>query len=195
LRLNNKSNNRKINFLITGLILFLIIGIAFIFIRHRLVLQKNAPPLPLPPEKTEANLTIKKFHHVATEDGIKKWSLEAASASLYSQKNTVRLKDISVVFFRHGNSDITLTADGGELNSLTNDMSLDGNIVAVMPPYKITTENLNYEHELRIIHMNKPVKITGPSMLLQADKMTYSIETEIINCDGNVKGNLLGNIQ
>lgn len=193
MHLNFKSNTRKINFLITGFILFLIIGIVFIFIRHRLIFNKNAPPPP--PEKTEANLTIKKFHHVATEDGIKKWSLEAASASLYSQENTVRLKDISVIFFRQGNSNVTLTAVEGELNSQTNDMSLNGNIVAVMPPYKITTENLNYEHQLRIIHMNKPVKITGQSMLLQADKMTYGIETEIIKCDGNIKGTLVGNIQ
>lgn len=193
MHLNFKSNTRKINFLITGFILFLIIGIVFIVIRHRLIHNKNAPPPP--PEKTEANLTIKKFHHVATEDGIKKWSLEAASASLYSQENTVRLKDISVIFFRQGNSNVTLTADEGELNSQINDMSLNGNIVAVMPPYKITTENLNYGHQLRIIHMNKPVKITGPSMLLQADKMTYGIETELIKCDGNVKGNLIGNIQ
>ena len=114
---------------------------------------------------------------------------------MYSQENTVRLKDISIIFFRQGNSNVTLTAVEGELNSQTNDMSLNGNIVAVMTPYKITTENLNYEHQLRIIHMNKPVKIIGPSMLLQANKMTYGIETEIIKCDGNIKGTLVGNIQ
>ncbi len=193
MHLNTKSNTRKINFLITGFILFLIVGIILIFIRHRLILDENVPPPP--PEKTEANLTIKKFQHVATEGGIKKWSLEAASASLYSQENTVRLKDISVIFFRHGNSNVTLKANEGELNSQTNDMSLNGSIVAVMPPYKITTENLNYEHQLRIIHINKPVKMIGPSMQLQADKMTYGIDTEIIKCDGNVKGNLVGNIQ
>jgi LPS export ABC transporter protein LptC len=193
LHLNTKSNTRKINFLITGLILFLIVGIVFIFIRHRLILKKKE--LPPPPEKTEANLTIKKFHHIATEDGIKKWSLEAASASLYSQENTVRLKDISVIFFRHDNSDVTLKADEGELNSQTNDISLKGSITAVMPPYKVTTESLNYEHQLRIIHMNNPVKITGPSIFMQADKMMYGIDTEIIKCDGNVKGSLVGNIQ
>lgn len=150
---------------------------------------------PPPPEMTEANLTIKSFQHVATEDGIKKWTLEAASASLYSQDNIVILKNISVIYFRHDNPDITLKADEGELNTTTNDMNLNGSIVGVMPPYKIKTETLNYDHQLRIININNPVTITGTSMLLQADTMTYTIEKEIIKCYGNVKGSFIGNIQ
>jgi len=193
LHINIKSNTRKINFLITGFIILLISGILFIFVRHRLILKNIAPPSP--PETTEANLTIKKFHHVATEDGIKKWTLEAASASLYSQENTVRLNDITVIFFRPDKSDVTLKADEGEFNSQSNDLSLNGTIVAVMPPYTITTENLNYEHHLRILHADKPVKMTGASMSLHADTMTYGIETEMIKCDGNVKGSFVGNIQ
>lgn len=163
------------------------------FIRHRLILKNIDPPPP--PEATEANLTIKKFQHIATEDGIKKWALEAVSASLYSQENIVRLKDISVIFFRNGNPSVTLEADQGELNSKTNNISLNGNIVAAMPPYKLTTENLNYEHQLRIIYINEPLKMTGSSMLLQADTMTYGIETETIQCNGHVKGSVIGNIQ
>lgn len=193
MHLNHISKSRKINFLTTGFIILIIGGILFMFIRHRLILKNIDPPPP--PEATEADLTIKKFHHIATEDGIKKWALEAASASLYSQENIVRLKDISVIFFRNGNPSVTLKADKGELNSKTNDISLNGNIVAVMPPYKVTTENLNYEHQLRIIHIDKPLKMTGSSMLLQADTMTYGIETEIIQCDGHVKGSVIGNIQ
>jgi len=54
---------------------------------------------------------------------------------------------------------------------------------------------LNYDHQLRIININNPVTITGTSMLLQADTMTYTIEKEIIKCYGNVKGSFIGNIQ
>jgi len=187
------NNTRKINFFIIGFIILLIGSILFIFFRHQSILEKNEPPPP--PENTEANLTIKKFHHIATENGIKKWILEAASASLYSQKNTVKLNDISVIFFIHDNQNVTLKANKGELNSKTNDMTLSGSIVAVMPPYTLKTESLNYEHRLRIIHTNEPVKMTGTSMLLKADTMSYGINTEIIQCNGHVEGSFIGNIK
>jgi LPS export ABC transporter protein LptC len=192
LHIKHTTNTRKINVLIIGFIILLIGGILFIFARHRLILKKNNSPPP--PETTEATLTIKKFHHVTTENGIKKWTLEATSASLYSQKNMVKLNDISVIFFMHDKQNITLTANKGELNSETNNMTLNGNIVAVMTPYTLTTENLNYDHKLRIIHATKPIKMTGKSMLLKADTMTYGIDTEIIKCDGNVEGSFNENI-
>ncbi len=191
--IKQKNNSRKINLLIIGFIILLIGGILFIFVRHRIILKKTDPPPP--PVKTEANLTINNFHHVATENGEKKWMLKAASANLYSQINIVKLNNISVIFFMHDNQNVTLTANKGELNTETNDMVLNGSIVAVMSPYTLSTERLNYEHQLRIIHANIPVEITGPSMLLKADTMTYGIDTGVIKCDGHVEGSFIENIE
>lgn len=188
--IKQKSNSRKINFLIIGFIVILIGGILVIFVRHRLSQKKNDPPPP--PEKTEASLSIKNFQHIATENGIKKWTLDAVSASLYSQKNIVKLNGISVLYYMNDDHNITLKADNGELNSKTNDMILSGSIVAVMPPYTLTTENLNYEHSSRIMHADKPVSVSGNSMTLKADTMSYDINSEIFKCDGNVEGSFIG---
>lgn len=193
MQIKPKSNTQKINLLIIGFIILLIGGILFIFIKHRSSLKKNDPPPP--PETTNANLSIKNFHHIATENGIKKWTLEAASASLYSQENIVKLNDISAVFFINDSQNVTLKANNGELNSKTNDMTLSGRIVAEMLPYTLTTESLNYGHQLRIIHANAPVMITGASMMMKADTMKYDINTDKIKCDGNVEGTFLGNIK
>ena len=193
MQIKPKSNTQKINLLIIGFIILLIGGILFIFIKHRSSLKKNDPPPP--PETTNANLSIKNFHHIATENGIKKWTLEAASASLYSQENIVKLNDISAVFFINDSQNVTLKANNGELNSKTNDMTLSGSIVAEMLPYTLTTESLNYGHQLRIIHANAPVMITGASMMMKADTMKYDINTDKIKCDGNVEGTFLGNIK
>jgi len=193
LQIKPKTNSQKVNLVIIGFIILLIGGILFLFARHQSILKKNDPsPSPVTPE---ADLTIKNFHHIATENGIKKWTLEAASASLYSQKNIVKLIDISAIFFINDSQDVTLKANKGILNSETNDMTLSGSIVADMPPYTLTTENLNYGHQLRIIYANAPVIITGASMMLKADTMTYGINTDKIKCDGNVEGFFIGNIK
>ena len=186
-----KNNTRKINFIIIGFIVILIAGILFIFARHRLIIKEIDPPLP--PEKTEADLTIKKFHHVATENGIKKWSLDATSARLYSPKNIVELNDISVIFFMEDSEEVRLTADSGELNSQTNNMVLNGNIVGVMPPYRLITESLNYDHRSRIISATTPVDIIGDGVQLKADAMDYGLKSKIIKCNGNVEGTFVEN--
>ena len=79
----NRSN--RINIFIITLIILLVISIVIVFIRHRVV-QKNSSS-PLRPETTQATLTIKNFHHEATENGEKKWTLEASSASLFAPQN------------------------------------------------------------------------------------------------------------
>lgn len=185
-----KKNTRKINFLIIGFIIILIAGILFIFARHRLILKEIDPPLP--PEKTDADLTIKKFHHVATENSIKKWSLAAASARLYSSKNIVELNDVFVIFFMENNEEVRLRADSGELNSQTNDMVLNGDIVGIMPPYRLTTESLNYDHRSRMISAAAPVDIIGDAAQLKADTMNYGLKSKIIKCNGNVEGIFVG---
>lgn len=186
-----KNNSQKINYVIIGLIVLLIGSTLFIFIRHRLILKKIDPPPP--PENTGATLTIKNFQHVATENGVRKWTLDAASASLYSSQDLVKLNDITVVFFMDNQQDITLTAKNGELNSQTNDMRLYKEIEAIMPPYKLSTDSLNYDHQFHIIQADTPVEIYGSSLRLNADQMKYDVQAKTIRCSGNVKGLFIEN--
>ncbi len=184
--LTSLKNTHKINIVIGTIIVFLIAGIIAVFVRHRTFLKNTAPPPP--PENSEANLSIKNFRHVATENGINKWTLEASSASLYSAENMARLNDISVVFFMKDNQNLTVKANKGLLNSKTNDMTVSGNIIAETSQYTLTTESLNYMHGSHMIKIDKPVEINGPLMTLNADTMAYNINTGTITCEGNIKG-------
>lgn len=183
----NRAN--RINIFFITLIVLLIISIVVIFVRHR-VAQKNSSSPP-PPETTEATLTIKNFQHVATENGEKKWMLEASSASLYTQENLARLTDISLIFSMKKGNDLSVRADKGVLNTKTNDMVVSGNIIAEIPGYTLTTESLNYQHTSRIIQVNEPVKIIGQSMTLKAGSLTYNIMTGALTCENHVEGSFI----
>jgi LPS export ABC transporter protein LptC len=167
----------------------LISGLVVIFVRHRSAI-KNVDPPPLP-EKTEADLVIKNFQHMATENGVRKWTLAAASARLYSARNVAQLNDISVIFFRENDQEVSVTAKSGELNTQTHDMALAGDIVALMPPYRLTTERLNYDHHSRIITSQTPTKIFGDAQWFAADIMEYGIDSKIIKCNGNVEATFI----
>ncbi|MEZ4576810.1 MAG: LPS export ABC transporter periplasmic protein LptC [Desulfobacterales bacterium] len=156
------------------------------FYEHRAAIKNVAPPTL--PEKTEADLSINHFQHVATEKRNKTWTLEAASARLYSARNIAELKDISVIFYRENNQNISMTANSGELNTQTHNMALSGDIIALMPPYRLTTERLNYDHHSRIIATQTPTEIKGDAQWFKADTLEYNIDSQIIRCSGNVEG-------
>jgi len=182
---------RKVNVFLYSVIILLISLIFAVFIRHKMILKNVKPPLP--PDNTEATLSIKKFNHTATKNGDKQWFLEADSAQFFTEKNMARLTDISVTFYLKDDQNIFLRANKGQLNTKTNDMTISGNINANMPQYTLKTENLNYHHHSHIIHINTPVEITGSSIKLTADSMSYEIKTSILKCNGNVEGTFLEN--
>ena len=173
----------------------LLSGIIIIFIRYNV--SKKDIKSPEPPENTDATFSLKNFHHIATQNGIKKWKLEASSASVYAKQDLASLKDISVTFYMidSNNQNITLTADDGLLNTKTNNISVNGNIIVKTEEYILKTENLNYVHHSHIINVNEPFEIIGSSVMLKADSMTYDINAELIKCNGNVEGSFLENIK
>lgn len=189
--LKHFKTSRNINRFIIGIIIVLISGIIALFVRHR-ILIKTIPSVPSP-QKTEANITIKQFQHVASENGVIQWTLEAGSASMYSTENMAELNNLVAVFFGKNGRNLTIKADKGVLDSKTNDMRLSGNILAEISDYLLATESLNYQHHSRIIEINTPVNIRGPLMTLTADAMTYDINKATMQCNGNVSGSFVEN--
>jgi LPS export ABC transporter protein LptC len=180
------SVSKKIKYVFSTIVVVLIFGIIAVFVRNQFRLKQIASPLP--PQKTNATLSIQNFRHTATQDGQQKWSIEASSANLYSKENIAELTDISASFFLDKDKTISLTADKGVLRVDTNNMTVSGHIVVKFSDHVMTTENLNYVHKSHIINSTTPVTITGDTMTLKANTMSYRLDTDIIKCSGNVKG-------
>jgi LPS export ABC transporter protein LptC len=180
------SASKKIKYFFSTVVVALSLIIIAVFIHNRLRLNHIAPPMA--PPKTTATLSIQNFRHTATQDGKRKWSIEAASASLYSKKNIAELSDLSVIFFLNNEKTVVLRADMGLLRVDTNNISVSGQIVVKFSDHVMETENLNYVHKSHIINATSPVTITGKTMGLKADTMSYNLNTDIIKCSGNVTG-------
>jgi LPS export ABC transporter protein LptC len=180
------SGSKKIKYVFSAVVVILFCIIILIFVRNRMRLKHIGTPLP--PQKTNATLSIQNFRHTATQDGQRKWSIEASSANLYSKENIAKLSNISATFFISADKTIQLTADKGLLHVDTNNLTISGHIVVKFSDYVLTTENLNYVHKSHIINSNVPVEITGDTMMLKANAMSYDLDTDIIRGSGNVSG-------
>ncbi|MFO7837954.1 MAG: LPS export ABC transporter periplasmic protein LptC [Desulfosalsimonadaceae bacterium] len=148
---------------------------------------------PEPPDRTKAELSINNFRHTATRDGKTEWELQAGSAGFFSNRNQVRLKDVSLTFApRQGRPETHLTAEKGRLNLQSNNMTASGRVVVENPDYRLETETLHYASEQNIIFTKMPVNIVGASIQLRADWMKLHLKNGKLQCRGNVEGTLIG---
>jgi lipopolysaccharide export system protein LptC len=168
-------------------LIFLTFGvILLVFLQYRQVLEKNDSPVSI--GKSDANIIIGKAHQTATRNGIKEWSLDAASVDYIDKNSKAVFKDLSVTFYLKDGTMVYITANQGILKTDSNDMEIYGNVVVRNKDYKLKCENLYYEHDKRIIFSKTPVNLTGDSLELVADSMSLDLNTEKASFEGKVKG-------
>jgi lipopolysaccharide export system protein LptC len=182
-------NRRKLKLILGGLI---VIIAAFFFAADR--------DKPEQPEKISSllqegtSLSVDNVHQTATRDGIKEWTLNAASARYMTEKNQAVFQEISVTFFLKGEKEIYLTANQGILKTDSNNIEVRGNVVVENSNYRLKTESLYYEHGKRMFSSKVPVEMTGPAFHMTADSASFDLNSNQTVFQGNVKGVLSENI-
>ena len=167
--------------------IFLTFGVIFlVFLQYRHVLEKNDSAVSI--SQNNANITIGKAHQTATRNGIKEWSLDAASVDYIYKNSKAVFKDLSVTFYHKYVTMFYITANHVFFKTDSNDMEIYGNVVVRNKDYKLKCENLYYEHDKRIIFSKTPVNLTGDSLELVADSMSLDLNTEKASFEGKVKG-------
>ena len=180
----------KLNYLLISII-FVVFGVILaVFFNYRNGLEINDNTEAIDSQK--ANISIGKAHQTATRNGIKEWSLDAASADYMDDKRQAVFKDLSITFFLKDKTKVYITGKRGILKTDSNDMEIYDNVVVKYTQYKLKCENLYYEHNKRIIFSNVPVNITGDTFQLVADAMSLNLNTNKTLFEGKVKGTFRG---
>jgi LPS export ABC transporter protein LptC len=186
MKLIKKTYQKKLKFFLMSLI-FLTFGVVLIvFLQYRHVLEKNDISVSIGLSK--ANISIGKAHQTATRNGIREWSLDAASAEYMDKNSQAIFKDLSMTFYQKDETKVYITANQGVLKTDSNDMEIYGNVVVRNKDYKLKCENLYYKHDKRILFSTVPVNITGASFELAADSMSLNLNTDKALFEGKVKG-------
>ena len=162
----------------------------YIFFQQDSTVSESVPESAEP----DATLSVGKIHHTATRKGKKEWTLEAASANYMGKTSQMVLKDLLVTFFIDDTSEITLKADKGILNTDSNDIEVSGNVVVISEEYKLLTERLNYANDKRVLYSTAPVTISGPTLYLAADTISYDLNTQKVILEGSVETTLDNNL-
>jgi lipopolysaccharide export system protein LptC len=184
--------NKRVKYILFFIIL-LVIGIVLgVFIGYRTV--SNPQEMILNAVQDDATISIENVVQTSTKNGIKEWSLKAASADFMEQQKQAVFNDLSVTFFMRNGKTIHVSAEKGYLNTESRDIKVIGNVVADDGTVKFQTDRLRYTHEADVIFSDAPVKISGGAFQLLADTASYDLKTQITTFKGNVEGTIFENI-
>lgn len=174
-------------------VILLVIGIVLgVFIGYRTV--SNPQEMILKAVQDDATISIENVQQTSIKNGIKEWSLKAASADFMEQQKQAVFNDLSVTFFMRNGKTIHVSAQTGYLNTESRDIKAIGNVVADDGTVKFQTDRLSYTHEAEVIFSEAPVKISGDAFSLLADTASYDLKTQISTFKGNVEGTIIENI-
>lgn len=188
---NPSKTSKTIKLILLSIILITVGIVIVVYVGYRRI--SNTPELILSTIEDGANMSIGKIRQTVTRDGKREWSLEADSAHYIEKQKQMILKDLSVTFFLDDNSEVYLSAQKGIVNRDSNDIEVSGNVVIKKDNYRLTTEQLNYDHKQRIIFSKVPVTISGNSTNILADSAIFDLNTKKIRLEGNIEGTLSAN--
>ena len=179
--------------IVLALVIAVTIGIVLVtFMRNQNNTDENDTVLS--DDQNQASISIGKVHHTATKEGKKEWSLVADSAHYLEKENKALVENLKVIFYMEDGKEVSLTADHGYLQTETNDIQVEGDVLVDNGTYRFETSALNYFHQSRRLHTDAPVKVSGEWFTLSADAVSVDLNAEKSEFKGNVKGILSENM-
>jgi LPS export ABC transporter protein LptC len=177
---------RRIKLALAGIIIVALAAVIWSFARFRA--GQTALQRAVPEVASKAVMALSKVHQTATRDGVIQWEMDAESAELEAKTGRMILNAPEVEFLMQDGTRVHLSARRGILDTESNDIQVQGNVSLTNDRYTLTTETLSYRHAERLLMSDRPVKIVGDAMRLQATAMTYDLNTNRAQFGGRVKG-------
>ena len=134
------------------------------------------------------DISLEGIRQTFIENGVKKWTLRAASACLSRDNHRTRVDDIEALFYTTDGRPVRVVADKGLLTLDAKDAEIFGHVVVHHPGCKISTEALRYQAGDHIIISKGRVRVEGDAFELNGDGLRYDLTTMTAVLTGNVTG-------
>lgn len=177
---------RVIKWVLTAVAVATVAGVGGMFSLERMGGESPQKLISMIPDDTD--VALDRIEHTASADGRTQWRLTAEKARLTAGKGQLLLTRPAVVFFLDDGRKVTLTADRGVLETRSNDIAVDGNVVVSNRDYRLVTETLRYRHVERVLVGDQPVAIDGRWAELTANAMRVDLDAGTAVFNGSVKG-------
>ncbi len=168
---------------------FMVTTLAGLYFSERLTLiKKTTKEIKI---DSDASLVLNSMHHTSTRNGVKEWTLKAASAKVLKNEAKAIIMDIELQFFIKNGEQIDVTAKQGYVNTKENNIELYDNVVVKYIDSVLTTDQLHYDKKSHIISSNKHVKVisntsVNQNSIVESNSMTIDLNSNKLEFKGSV---------
>ncbi len=170
------------------LILILILIIALVFFKTENIVNPSFKNIEI---DSSADILLNNFMQTSRTNGVKEWSLKAASAKIINSENLALLNDVIVTVFTEDNTQIEIIAKNGRLDTKVHDIELSDKVVVNYEGTILKTDKLHYKKKSHIIYSDGQVEIEKENSTIQADSLFADLKNSTLKLEGNVKGKFI----
>ena len=164
------------------------------FVGQRVVthMQARAPHLPdTPTDRNPADAWIKGFTYRQTQSGTARWEVVAERAQVFNAQHLAHLENVQVHLFREGDEEMTVEAEQGTINTVTNNFDLrnqeDMITVHFASGYTILSDHLQWVEASHEIKTRTPVVIRGHGITITGTGLVGNLDEEAFKILENVR--------
>jgi len=130
-------------------------------------------------DKSREVVTMRGFHMVQTELGVKKYEIDAAEASINPKAKKIRFFKVKTRYFDKNKEVASLTSDTGVIQTDTNDIEVKGNVImTTMDGSRLETSALTWYSKKNKMETNEYVKVVRGDNIMEGVGMESDLMLE-----------------
>ena len=126
----------------------------------------------------DIDLALEDLHYTQTEDGRRRWTLDADKAEYQRDNSLAKLEAVKLLLYDAGQfGDLTLQADQGQLAQETSQVDVWGNVILTTGRGdQLFTERLHYDDQVRQLSTEDPVRLLSSQIELTGIGLQIDID-------------------
>ena len=169
--------------LFAALILFLVVG----------NLRQDTTEAVLEIIRPDADLAMQKINYTETQDGQRKWSVQADSATHDLKGNNALVHKVRMVIYNQKDGDIVISAQDGSFDIDQGIVSLSGNVILKnLNGQSIQAEELMFVDSENLLKSENKVQFVSPDLELSGVGLRYDLERKTFKLLSSVEARYRG---
>jgi LPS export ABC transporter protein LptC len=160
-------------FLLAGFILLLVVLLVLAVVGN---LRKAEVAVIEQFLRSDDDLAMKQLNYTETRGGVRKWSVQAESASHDLKNETAQLKQLRLTFYDPSSSDLVITSATGALDLKKRQVVLRGDVVMKAATGEtIFAQELIFVDSEKLVRTEHPVRFVADGYTISGTGMRFNI--------------------
>ncbi len=140
----------------------------------------------------DSDLAMRTINYTETQDGQRRWSIQADSAAHDIKKKVATIENVRMVVYEQNGGDIVITAKQGTFDLEGGLVTLQGDVhLSNINGQSVFTEELVFENRTKLLHGEKRVRVVASDMHLSGIGLRYDLDRKVFKLLSSVEASFV----